>query len=49
LKGALDAGLNVPHSEEAFPSEDRLLGKHIEEHLNVKISDKVEEIKSKFK
>ena len=29
LKGALDAGLKVPHSEEALPSEDRIRGEHI--------------------
>ncbi len=29
LKGAVDAGLDVPHSEEAFPSEDRIRGEHI--------------------
>jgi len=29
LKGAVDAGLNIPHSEEAIPSEDRINGKHI--------------------
>ena len=29
LKGAIDAGLDVPHSEEAFPSEDRIRGEHI--------------------
>ncbi len=29
LKGAVDAGLSVPHDPEVFPSEDRLLGKHI--------------------
>lgn len=29
LKGALDAGLKVPHSPEVLPPEDRLLGKHI--------------------
>lgn len=29
LKGALDAGLSVPHSEEVFPPEERILGKHI--------------------
>ena len=29
LKGAVDAGLNIPHSEEAIPSEDRIAGKHI--------------------
>ncbi len=29
LKGALDAGLNIPHSEEMIPSEDRIRGEHI--------------------
>ena len=28
LNGAVDAGLNVPHDKEVFPSEDRLQGKH---------------------
>jgi large subunit ribosomal protein L18 len=29
LKGALDAGLSIPHSPEILPSEDRISGKHI--------------------
>lgn len=29
LKGAVDAGLNIPCSKEIFPSEDRIKGKHI--------------------
>lgn len=29
LKGALDSGLNIPHSKEALPSNDRISGKHI--------------------
>ena len=29
LKGAVDSGLDVPHSKESLPSNDRLLGKHI--------------------
>ena len=29
LKGALDSGLNIPHSKESLPSNDRILGKHI--------------------
>ncbi|MCX6821328.1 MAG: 50S ribosomal protein L18 [Candidatus Aenigmarchaeota archaeon] len=29
LKGALDAGLSVPHSPDIFPSEERIKGKHI--------------------
>ena len=33
LKGALDGGLKIPHSDESiFPSEDRISGKHIEEY-----------------
>jgi large subunit ribosomal protein L18 len=29
LKGALDAGLTIPHGEKALPSEERIQGKHI--------------------
>ncbi len=29
LKGAVDAGLQIPHSEEAFPSTERISGSHI--------------------
>ncbi|MEM2546450.1 MAG: 50S ribosomal protein L18 [Candidatus Bathyarchaeia archaeon] len=29
LKGVLDAGLNVPHSEEKLPDEKRIRGEHI--------------------
>ena len=29
LKGVLDAGVSVPHSDEALPDEERLSGKHI--------------------
>jgi large subunit ribosomal protein L18 len=29
LKGALDAGLEVPHGEEVLPPEDRIRGEHI--------------------
>lgn len=44
LKGMLDAGLEIPHSEEVLPDEDRIMGKH----LNDEISSVVEEIKSKM-
>jgi large subunit ribosomal protein L18 len=30
LKGIIDAGMDIPHGEDIFPSEDRLVGKHIE-------------------
>ncbi|RLF87802.1 50S ribosomal protein L18, partial [Thermococci archaeon] len=29
LKGAVDAGLNVPHSPEIFPEDYRIRGEHI--------------------
>lgn len=29
LKGAIDAGLIIPHSEEVLPDEDRITGEHI--------------------
>ncbi len=32
LKGAVDGGLEIPHSEESFPSEERLTGTHIANH-----------------
>ena len=33
LKGMVDAGLLVPHSEEIFPSDDRLAGAHIDKSI----------------
>ncbi|MGI0053918.1 MAG: 50S ribosomal protein L18 [Thermoplasmata archaeon] len=33
LKGLLDAGLTIPHGEGAFPSADRLNGKHLKTPL----------------
>jgi len=44
LKGAIDAGLSIPHSEKAFPSEDRLMGAHIEAHMKTKIQDDVKSL-----
>ncbi len=32
LKGAIDGGLEIPHSEEAFPSAERMSGKHIADY-----------------
>jgi large subunit ribosomal protein L18 len=44
LKGMCDAGLDIPHSEEVFPDEDRLNGAHIDE----KIAKDIESTKSKI-
>ena len=32
LKGALDAGLDIPHSKDMLPDESRILGQHIVEY-----------------
>ncbi len=45
LKGAVDSGLDVPHSPKIFPSEDRLQGKHIKEDVAEtfsKVKDSIE-------
>jgi large subunit ribosomal protein L18 len=44
LKGVVDAGVNVPHSEEILPSEDRIKGKHISKE----VEKQFEEVKKKI-
>jgi large subunit ribosomal protein L18 len=39
LKGVIDSGINVPHSEDILPSEDRIKGKHISEETVKKFED----------
>ncbi len=39
LRGVLDAGVNVPHSEERFPNEKRIRGEHIAEYAKRLVSD----------
>ena len=36
LKGAVDAGLDVPHSDDLFPSQDRIDGKHLKNPVPLK-------------
>ena len=43
LKGAIDGGLDIPASEEVFPSEDRLKGGHIDDE---KVQDSFTKTKS---
>lgn len=42
VKGLVDAGLDIPHSPEVFPSDHRINGKHISEDM------KVEDMKKKI-
>lgn len=39
LKGVLDAGMNIPHSKDILPSEDRINGKHISEEVSKQFDD----------
>jgi LSU ribosomal protein L18P len=45
LKGAVDAGLNVPHGESVLPDESRIRGEHIREYAE---SLDEEELKKRF-
>jgi large subunit ribosomal protein L18 len=47
LKGVLDAGIQVPHSEEKLPDEKRIKGEHIAQYAESLVSNP-EEYQSKF-
>ncbi len=48
LKGALDAGLEIPHGEEILPDEDRIRGEHIAEYARLLKSQNEELFKARF-
>ena len=33
LKGVIDAGIDCPHSEEKIPSEERIMGQHLDKNI----------------
>jgi large subunit ribosomal protein L18 len=45
LKGAVDAGLNVPHGNSIIPGEDRVSGEHIAEYAKLLSED---DLKKRF-
>jgi len=47
LKGVLDAGIHVPHSEEKLPDEKRIEGEHIAKYAE-SLASNPEEYQSKF-
>lgn len=47
LKGVLDAGINVPHSEEKLPDDKRIEGTHIALHAK-SLASNPEEYQSRF-
>lgn len=48
LKGAVDAGLLVPHDKEIFPNEERINGKSIDKFRKTNISAQFESAKQKI-
>ncbi len=48
LKGALDAGLEVPHSEEILPDKSRVMGEHIANYAKMLASEDPEEYNRRF-
>jgi large subunit ribosomal protein L18 len=48
LKGALDAGMSIPHSEDVIPKKERISGKHIEQYAASLKKDNPEQYKKQF-
>jgi len=48
VKGAIDAGMTIPCSEEAFPSEERLKGTHIDAYRKSAVTKDFEVVKAKL-
>ncbi len=48
LKGAVDAGLSIPHDPGIFPSDDRITGKHIDKYRKTNIAEQFGAVKQKI-
>jgi large subunit ribosomal protein L18 len=48
LKGAVNAGMEIPHDPEIFPKEDRILGKHIDKYRKTNTIGVFEAVKQKI-
>lgn len=48
LKGAVDGGMEIPHSEEIYPPEERIAGQHIENYAKVLKGSDPKKFKSVF-
>jgi large subunit ribosomal protein L18 len=48
LKGLVDSGLEIPHSENVFPPEDRLSGEHIANYAKVLKDEDSEKYNKQF-
>ncbi|NPA63078.1 MAG: 50S ribosomal protein L18 [Methanococci archaeon] len=48
LKGAIDAGLEIPHGDESLPPEDRIRGEHIKAYAELLKEEDEERYKKQF-
>ena len=48
LKGMVDGGLDIPHSEDVFPDEERLTGVHINDKMTKAINDTKKSIEGAY-
>ncbi|ACX72079.1 ribosomal protein L18P/L5E [Methanocaldococcus vulcanius M7] len=48
LKGAIDAGLEIPHGDESLPPEDRIRGEHIKAYAEMLKEEDEERYKKQF-
>jgi len=48
LRGALDAGLSIPHEKEVMPDENRISGKHVAEYAKKLKTSSEDEYKKRF-
>ncbi len=48
VKGAIDAGISIPHSEEILPSEERIKGTHVAEYASILKAKSPEEYEKRF-
>ena len=48
LKGAVDGGLEIPHSPDNIPSDDRITGAHIDAYKKTSIVKDFETVKKKI-
>ena len=39
IKGVIDLGIECPYNETKFPSDDRIMGKHLDDKIMIKVSD----------
>jgi len=49
LKGLVDGGMEIPHSDSIFPSDERIKGAHISEKINNQVEKVMKGIEGEVK